>query len=57
MKIIFQYQEGRETRQTETVIPDGLNWENVVKYIVAAARKAYKYSNEPLPEGVTEGEL
>ena len=57
MKIIFEWEEGRDARRTETEIPPNLSWEEVQNYTIQALKKALKYSNEPLPEGVTEGEL
>ena len=57
MKLIIQWTEGRQTRQTETDIPQGKNWTEVQKYLTEALRKAYKYCDEPLPEGLTESEL
>lgn len=57
MKLIFEWTEGRETRRSEAEIPLGLTWEETQKHIVSASRKAYKYSNVPLPAGITEGEL
>ena len=57
MKLIIQWNEGREVRQTETEIPQGKIWEEVKQFVISAVKKAYKYSSEPLPEGITEGEL
>lgn len=57
MKVIFQWKEGRSVRQTETEIPSDISWEEVVRFVVLALKKAYKYSIQELPEGITEGEL
>ena len=57
MKVIFQWQEGREVRQTETDIPSNLSWAGVLAFVTLALKKAYKYSTVPLPDGVKEGEL
>jgi hypothetical protein len=57
MKIIFQWREDREERWTETEIPKGLTWDEVLKFIIEAAKKAYKYSTVPLPEGVNPRDL
>tara|TARA_Y100000310_G_scaffold321965_1_gene380359 strand:+ start:1831 stop:2016 length:186 start_codon:yes stop_codon:yes gene_type:complete len=52
VKFIIQWTEGRKERSTETEIPEGLNWEDTQKYIISLAAKSYKYSDEPVPEGL-----
>lgn len=57
MKLILQWKEGRKDRQTETEIPQHLTWNEVKDFTNSTLKKAYKYSDESLPEGITEGEL
>jgi len=57
MKLIIQWQEGRQVRQTETDVPQDKSWEEVQEYLISATKKAYKYSDNPLPNGLSEGEL
>jgi|GEM_PF-5935316 len=57
MKIILQWTEGRQTRQTETEIPSDKTWEEVKEFLLQATLKAYKYTDEPLPKGLSESDL
>lgn len=58
MKIIFEWQEGRETRRTESELPKQYSYEELKEYTISALNKAIKYSNDPLPEGIkSEGDL
>ncbi len=57
MKLIIQWTEGRQLRQTETEIPVGKNWVEIQKYLQELLKDAYKYSDVPLPEGLTEADL
>ena len=58
MKITLEWQEGREARKSETELPSGGSWQELQEFIRQLARKAYKYSDEVIPEGLlNEGEL
>ena len=56
LKIIIKWTEGNQDRCTETELPDK-NWEELQEYIRQLIKKAYKYSNTKIPEGLLkEGE-
>ena len=57
MKIRFILLDGRVERSTDMEIPKDLTWEETKEFALSAIKKAYKYSNDQLPSGVTEGEL
>ena len=52
MLFSLHWKEGREERFTDTIIPEGKTWEEVQEYILLATKKAYKYSDEEIPEGL-----
>ena len=52
MKIILQWTEGREVRQTETELP-ALSWLDTQEHIRQLVKKACKYNDSfPIPEGL-----
>lgn len=57
MKIIIEWTEGREIRRTEIEVPTDKTWTELQEYVISGLRKAIKYSNVPMPKGITEGEL
>ena len=52
MKLILSWKEKREERRTEIELPSDKNWEELQKYVAVFIRKAYKYSDEPIPDGL-----
>jgi hypothetical protein len=52
------WKEGREDRSTETELPMDKNWAELQEYIRQLVKKAVKYSDCPIPEGLLkEGEI
>ena len=47
----------RKERCTEMELPPDLDFETQASMVDSLLRKAYRYSDVPLPKGVTEGEL
>lgn len=52
MKIIIEWDEGNETRRTETELPMDKNWEELQEYIRQLVKKAIKYSDNKPPKGL-----
>jgi hypothetical protein len=58
MKIILEWHEGRETRRSEGELSANKSWPEIVECIRQEYKKAVKYSDEPIPEGLLrDGEV